>query len=104
MMNYMQFLVATRASLQDKKSQKNEPCDRFAKGKLVLSTAEIQRLDFKIRESLQQFNLYSKGHFTIVNKLQCDSSSHIRQVKLYYCSSIEIYFPSVNKLQNNLYF
>jgi len=60
MMNYMQFLVATRASLQDKKSQKYEPCDRFAKEKLVLSTAEIQRLDFKMRESLQQFNLYSQ--------------------------------------------
>jgi hypothetical protein len=54
LMDYMQFLVATRASSQDTKSRKYELGDRFSKGKLVLSTAKIQRLDLKIRESLQQ--------------------------------------------------
>ena len=75
MMNYMQFLVAKRASLQEKHFQKDKLGERYYKGKLVLSTAEFQRLDLKIRESLQLFNLYSNGDLRYMTSDKSDFNS-----------------------------
>jgi Na+-transporting NADH:ubiquinone oxidoreductase subunit NqrC len=63
MLNYMQFLVSKRSSLLQFIQQNVQEEDKFAKGKKVLSAAEIQRLHLKIKESLQLFNLYSDGDF-----------------------------------------
>ena len=63
MLNYMQFLVSKRSSLLQFIQQNVHEEDKFAKGKKVLSAAEIQRLHLKIKESLQLFNLYSDGDF-----------------------------------------
>ena len=63
MLNYMQFLVSKRSSLLQFIQQNVQEEDKFAKGKKILSAAEIQRLHLKIKESLQLFNLYSDGDF-----------------------------------------
>jgi|688.fasta_scaffold219914_1 Na+-transporting NADH:ubiquinone oxidoreductase subunit NqrC len=63
MLNYLQFLVSKHSSLLQFIQQNVHEEDKFAKGKKVLSAAEIQRLHLKIKESLQLFNLYSDGDF-----------------------------------------
>ena len=63
MPNYLHFLVSKRSSLLQFIQQNVHEEDKFAKGKKVLSAAEIQRLHLKIKESLQLFNLYSDGDF-----------------------------------------
>ena len=63
MLNYMQFLVSKRSSLLQFIQKNVQEEDKFAKGKKILSAAEIQRLHLKIKESLQLFNLYSDGDF-----------------------------------------
>ena len=56
MPNYLHFLVSKRSSLLQFIQQNVHEEDKFAKGKKVLSAAEIQRLYLKIKVKEIQYN------------------------------------------------
>ena len=65
--NYMQYLVSTRSSLEDLKSFQGQDADddelKYAKGKAIVAFAEIKRLNVKIQTSIEILHLHSLDDF-----------------------------------------
>jgi len=65
MLNYMDYLISTRTSLQQQTTDCGGKITNFSKGKAMLATAEIRRLDLKIQESMHIFNLNNAQPFIV---------------------------------------
>lgn len=65
--NYMQYLVSTRSSLEDLKSFQGQDAEddelKYAKGKAIVAFAEIKRLNVKIQTSIEILHLHSLDDF-----------------------------------------
>jgi len=62
MLQYVEYLISTRNSLK-KQSSIEEEEEAFQRGKHVLAAEEIRRLDSKIKQCIQKFNLHSLEKF-----------------------------------------
>ena len=66
MKEYILYLDSTRSSLNRNLIDQNVSCEEtneFIAGKAILMRCEIARLDVKIQESLETFQLYSEADF-----------------------------------------
>lgn len=66
--NFMQYLIATRSSLEDLQSFQEQDASldelNFAKGKVLLSYAETNRLNVQIQTSIRILHLKSMDDFS----------------------------------------
>lgn len=75
MVQYVKYLISTRNSLQlQHTNMENDTDQLFSRGKSLLAATEVRRVNSKIVQTIQKFNLHSLENFNDLGQSETTQS------------------------------